>query len=177
MTASSRNAWTQQVAGWYEAYARELWALYYTICSDPERSTEAVQEAFLRLQEHRGEPIRDPKGWLLFVGRNWLRDQARRKASSVKSNVEFHDLTESHSGPEEEFFRHELQLSMREALAELREEDREVLVLRYALGWSSQRIGEQLGVRAASVDMRLTRARQRLAAVLNRMQIEPPESD
>lgn len=177
MTAPSRDAWTQQVAIWYDSCARELWALFYTICSDPDRSTEAVQEAFLRLQEHDGEPIRDPKGWLLFVGRNWLRDQARRKASRVKSNVDFHDLTEKHSGPEEEFFRHELQASMRAALARLREEDREVLVLRYALGWSSQRIGEQLGVRAASIDMRLTRARQRLATILTSLHIEPPESD
>lgn len=177
MTAPSRDKWSQQVAEWYEAYARELWALYYTICSNPDRASEAVQEAYLRLQEHEGEPIRDPKGWLLFVGRNWLRDQARRKASAVKSNVEFHDLTETRQGPEQEFFRQELQLSMREALARLRDEDREVLVLRYALGWSSQRIGEQLGVRAASIDMRLTRARQRLATVLNRMQIEPPDFD
>lgn len=177
MTAPSRDVWSLQVAEWYEAFARELWALFYTICSNPDRASEAVQEAFLRLQEYSGEPIRDPKGWLLFVGRNWLRDQARRKASAVRSNVEFHDLSDTRQGPEQELFRHELQDSIRDALSQLRDEDREVLVLRYALGWSSQRIGEQLGVRAASIDMRLTRARQRLAVVLNRMQIEPPDFD
>ena len=60
----------------------------------------------------------------------------------------------------------ETQALVREKLSELKAEDREVLVLRYAMGWSSIRIGESLQTSAAAVDMRLSRARRRLAAVL-----------
>jgi RNA polymerase sigma factor (sigma-70 family) len=62
--------------------------------------------------------------------------------------------------------RHEMQEQVRSALNGLRLEDREVLVLRYSLDWSSARIGEALGLTIQAVDMRLSRARRRLGDLL-----------
>jgi len=76
-------AWTCKVETVYREQGRELWALFYAHCCDPERAYDALQESFLRLQAYHGEPIRDVRAWLLRVGRNWLRDVARRKSSSV----------------------------------------------------------------------------------------------
>ncbi len=130
---------------------------------------DAVHEAFLRLQQQTGEPIRDERAWLLQVGRNWLRDQSRRKVNSViKSTV-----LDINPGPGAEpivgLLEDEQQTQVRTALQQLKEPDREVLILRYALNWPSQRIGETLNISAAAVDMRLTRARQRLAAELEQL--------
>jgi RNA polymerase sigma-70 factor (ECF subfamily) len=62
--------------------------------------------------------------------------------------------------------RNETQEQVRAALAGLKLEDREALVLRYSLDWSSARIADALGTTVQAVDMRLSRARRRLADVL-----------
>lgn len=147
----------------YRDQSRELWALFYAYCGNAERAQDAVHEAFLRLQQQNTEEIRDPRAWLLQVGRNWLRDQARRKGNSVIRT----DLLDVHPGgpaePVANLLGDEQRDEVRAALQTLKEEDRQALILRYALDWSSQKIGETLGSSAAAVDMRLSRARQRLA--------------
>jgi len=155
----------------YRDQARELWALFYAYCGNAERAQDAVHESFLKLQQQT-EEIRDHRAWLIQVGRNWLRDQARRKVNSV-IKTESLDLNpgKDHE-PIKALFDHEQREQIRAALRKLKEADREVLILRYALNWSSQRIGETLVTSAAAVDMRLTRARQRLAIELEQLGFE-----
>ena len=161
------SAWSEKVEAMYRDQGRELWALFYAHCCDAERAQDALQESFLRLQSHKGEPIRDPRAWLLRVGRNWLRDVARRKSSSVRKTDRLDEMaTRQQQEPLSRMVDEETQGVVRDKLSELKAEDREVLVLRYAMGWSSNRIGESLQTSAAAVDMRLSRARRRLAAVL-----------
>ena len=147
----------------YRDQSRELWALFYAYCGDADRAQDALHEAVLRLQQQEFEEIRDPRAWLLQVGRNWLRDQARRKGNSVIKT----DLLDVYPSGQEDAISHllgdEQRDHIRAALQTLKEEDRTALILRYALDWSSQKIGETLGSSAAAVDMRLSRARQRLA--------------
>ena len=69
----------------YRAKGGELWALFYTQCSDRERAGDAVQESLLRLQQQDMSTILDKRAWLLRVGRNWLRDVSRKKANSEAS--------------------------------------------------------------------------------------------
>ena len=150
----------------YKDQNRELWALFYAHCSDPERAYDALQESFLRLQAHTGEPIRDTRAWLLRVGRNWLRDIARRKSSSTRLSDKLDEQSSTPIEPAGLMEGQELRVEVRKALRELKAEDREVLVLRYALGWSSNRIAITLDSSSAAVDMRLSRARRRLAVIL-----------
>lgn len=147
----------------YRDQSRELWALFYAYCGNAERAQDAVHEAFLRFQQQNTEEIRDPRAWLLQVGRNWLRDQARRKGNSTIKTDLLDVHAGEHPGPVANLLGSEQRDQIRAALQALKEEDREALILRYALDWSSQRIGETLGSSAAAVDMRLSRARQRLA--------------
>jgi len=150
----------------YRDQSRELWALFYAYCGNAERAQDAVHEAFLRLQQQNTEEIRDPRAWLLQVGRNWLRDQARRKGNSVIKTDLLDVYASTREEPVSNLLGHERREQIRAALQTLKEEDREALILRYALDWSSQKIGETLGSSAAAVDMRLSRARQRLAQEL-----------
>ncbi len=156
----------QQIEQLYNEQSRELWALFYAHCSDPERAYDALQESFLRLQAHRGEPIRDVRAWLLRVGRNWLRDVARRKSSSTRLSDKLDEQSGQRSEASSLLEGEEIRAEVRKALTEMKPEDREVLVLRYALGWSSNRIALTMDSSAAAVDMRLSRARRRLAAIL-----------
>ncbi len=151
----------------YQDHGRELWAIFYAQCCDPELARDALHEAFLRFCEYRGVPITDGRAWLITVGRNWLRDAARRKKVAGGNNS---DLLESLAGPrleaENEVMTAEIRSQVRDALKELRHDDREALILRYALGWSSERIATAMESTVTAIDMRLSRARRRLAKVL-----------
>ncbi|MDA1016478.1 MAG: sigma-70 family RNA polymerase sigma factor [Planctomycetota bacterium] len=159
----------------YRTQARELWAIFYAQCSDPERAMDAVQESFTRLQDYSSaagsEPIRDMRKWLLRVGTNWLRDCARRKVNSVKQSEHLDSMAAGQETPESILKRRELNATVREALKSIRPDDRTVLILRYALNWSSQRMGDVLGTSPQAIDMRLSRARKRLAEQLEEMWI------
>ncbi|MCP4175566.1 MAG: sigma-70 family RNA polymerase sigma factor [Fuerstiella sp.] len=150
----------------YRENSRELWAIFYSQCSDPERAYDAVQESFLKLHSYTGEPIRDPRAWLLRVGQNWLRDVARRKSSSCKLTSTLDEMSNERFAPEQILASDENRETVRGALQQMLEDDRRVLVMKYALDWSSAQMAKVMACTAAAVDMRLSRARRRLAELL-----------
>ena len=149
----------------YNELSRELWALFYAQCGDAESAYDALQEAFVRLHEQNGHSIQNCRAWLLRVGRNWLRDRARRQRIAARP-VEH--IAGNHPEPPADLAKAELHHQVRTGLSELKEGDREVLVLRYSLNWSSHRIAEVLSTTASAVDMRLSRARKRLKEILEK---------
>lgn len=171
MSDQERSEWSDKIERVYREQGRELWALFYAHCCNADRAYDALQESFLRLQQQNGKdkkPILDPRAWLLRVGRNWLRDVARRQRVAAKPSEHLELFPDANSDTEYEVIRSELQQTIREALKQLKEQDREVLVLRYSLSWSSHRIAEVMDSTAAAIDMRLSRARKRLAELLEK---------
>ena len=157
---------TDQLDTLYRENSRELWAIFYSQCSDPERAYDAVQESFLRCHAYAGEPIRDPRAWLLRVGQNWLRDVARRKSSSCKLTATLDEMANDRFTPEDILSSDENREAIRMALLLMLEDDRKVLVMKYALNWSSAQMAKVMICSAAAIDMRLSRARRRLAELL-----------
>lgn len=151
---------------YYREHARELWALFYAMCSDAERAYDAVQESFLRYYDYHGEPVRDLRAWLLRVGQNWLRDVARKKSNSCRLLPGLDDLTGRRDSTEDILVMSERQEQIRTALKELNEDDRKVLVMKYSMDWSAAQMATVMDCSAAAIDMRLSRARRRLAEVL-----------
>ena len=166
MAKRRSSAWSAEVESLYRSQARELWALFYVQCCDRKRAHDAVQESFTRLHAQNGKTIRDKRAWLLQVGRNWLRDIARRQKVAARSVESLDHLPDTDGEPSSLLEHVELQSRVREALSRLRAEDREVLVLRYALDWSSKQMSTALNISSAVIDMRLSRARGRLAEIL-----------
>lgn len=172
MSAKRSRKWPEKIEKLYREQGRELWALFYAQCSDPERAYDALQESFTRLQEQNGKTIRDMRAWLLQVGRNWLRDVARRQKVAAKPTEHLDHLGNEQGDAYETLAREELRDEVRKAMSQLKSADREVLVLRYSLNWSSNRIAEVLETTSSAVDMRLSRARKRLAEILEKAGIE-----
>ncbi len=156
----------RMIGDYYKEHSRELWALFYAMCSDAERAYDAVQEAFLRYYDYHGEPVRDLRAWLLRVGQNWLRDVARKKSSSCGLLPEMDDFSGRQVSAEDKLRLSERQGQIRKALQELNEDDRKVLVMKYSMDWSSAQMAIVMDCSAAAVDMRLSRARRRLAEIL-----------
>ena len=166
MTDRQATSWSADVEAVYKDHGRELWAMFYSQCCDAESAHDALQEAFTRLHEQNGTPINDVRAWVLRVGSNWLRDVARRRKVAARSADHLDTLPGRQYDPATILEREETFSGVRRCLAQLRMDDREVLVLRYALGWSSNQMAVSLETTNSAIDMRLLRARRRLAELL-----------
>ena len=151
----------------YQRHGREVWALAYARWLNADTALDIAQEAFLRLWKEweAGSAILNPRAWLLRVARNLAEDHGksafRRNGTHpphAMNGVQAHDPLPLDALEREETF-----AQVRGVLHELSEQDREILTFRYALDYDTDRIAETLGVNAAAVHMRLSRARQRLA--------------
>jgi RNA polymerase sigma-70 factor, ECF subfamily len=151
----------------YDRLNREVWAVAYARRLDAEAALDVTQEAFLRLwkQGQSGETIHNPRAWLLRVARNLAEDQAKSAfhRNGTQPPQTLNGVRARGPTPLDAVLRAEQLATVRSFLRELPAADREILTLRYALEYETETIGDLLGINAAAVHMRLSRARQRLA--------------
>jgi RNA polymerase sigma-70 factor (ECF subfamily) len=162
----------------YERHSREVWALAYARWLNADTAMDIMQEAFLRLwkQMESGEPILNPRAWLLRVARNLAEDHAksafRRNGThppQTMNGVQAHQPLPLESLEREETF-----AQLRDVMEQMPKADREILTLRYALDYETGEIAELLSINATAVHMRLSRARQRLAERLKATGVGQP---
>lgn len=160
----------------YDRHSREVWALVYARWLNADIALDIMQEAFLRLwkQWQDGSEIVNPRAWILRVARNLAEDHAksafRRNGTQppqTMNGVQGHDLL-----PLDGMARDETFGQLRKELEHLPPADREILTLRYALDYDTNKIAEMLDINATAVHMRLSRARQRLAERLTALGVE-----
>jgi len=138
---------------------------------------DIVQEAYLRafkfLSGFRGG---DSRSWLLRIVRNAFYDflkRNRREEAGTDFDEELHSGADETEGPGAlllEKADHEL---LREAIAELPVEFREILVLRELEGFSYKEIADVADVPLGTVMSRLARAREHLRRlVIQRLEVK-----
>lgn len=108
-------------------------------------------------------PPRNPKPWLFAVALNLARDEGRK---AVRQQRHLALLTNEADGaaapaPDEQLQREEQRSLVQEALDELVEQDRAVLLMK-AEGLSYDEIAEATGLSKGSIGTTLARARRRL---------------
>jgi RNA polymerase sigma-70 factor (ECF subfamily) len=137
---------------------------------NPHDAEDAVQEAFLRAVRYfdgfRGV---DGRAWLLRIVRNTCFTQLRRGRTGgehVEFDEQVHTAEDESTGPEADLVRTMTADLVRERLAGLPAEFREVLVLRELEGMSYKEIAQVAGVPIGTVMSRLSRARRQLVAAL-----------
>ena len=133
---------------------------------DEERARDLAQEAFVRAL--REEPDK-PRPFLFAVAANLARDEARSVIRRRKHLVLIQGgLTEeAPADPEDDAIRAEHGARVREALEELSERDREVLLL-WDGGMSYGEIAAETGLAPGAVGTTLARARKRLVETYER---------
>ena len=153
----------------------------YNLCrrmvGDQEDAAELTQEAFLNAW--RGLPGFQAESafstWLYRLASNvcldFLRREKRRKSLSLtvvsldqEEAVEL-EIPDQRYAPEGELERLEQRQAIRDGLARLSEEHRQVLVLRELSGLSYREIAQLLGVEEGTVKSRIARARGALRKV------------
>ncbi len=150
--------------------------LYRLVGGDRQLSEDLVQEALLHVLRQRTYQADRPfKPWLYMIATNLARDyfksaavrQCWRRGDEEEALLQVYD---SAPGPEERALAAEQGSEVRAALAQLREEYRVVVVLRFYQGFSLQEIAETLHIPLGTVKSRLSVGVHRLRSVLTPVQ-------
>ncbi len=145
----------------YEAAYPRLVAVVSAVSGRPGEAEEAVQDAFVRLlgQWDRVARYDDPEAWLRRVALGFAGNRRRKTRNGLRAVLRLGrpDDVAPPSGDA---------VDLRRALAGLRHEQREVLVLQHYVGLEVEAIARELGVPVGTVKSRLARARAALAPLL-----------
>src|SRR3990172_2525032 len=161
-------------------YQKKVYAVALGIVKDRDLAWDVAQEAFVRVHQHLG----DFKGeasfstWVLRIGAHLAIDAVRRERASSKEDIDdVKDADVERGGegllattlgndPQKNLLRRELAGKMAEALAQLPEKHRVILVLREVEGLSYEELAERLGIHKGTVMSRLFHARKKMQALL-----------
>lgn len=178
----------ETIRGLYRRYSRGIFNYAYRLVGDYQWAEEILQETFLRAYS-RAETFR--KGarvstWLYRIAMNLCYDHLRSPRNRPKLSLsqpldrgedggtDFGDRLESaEDAPEERAAETETARLVREAIAELPERERNVLVLRHYQGLKFREIAEVTGLTQRTVQNCLRRAREKLGWSLARRGLKP----
>ncbi len=129
---------------------------------DPDAAEDVVQEAFVRLLDQQ-LPEQEVRPWLFVVTANLARDGVRKRSRRKRLLLEAPVEAERPELPERAAERAERVARVREALQELSERDRTLLLMREE-GFRYAEIAEAVGVKSTSVGALVARALRRFSA-------------
>ncbi len=143
-------------------------------------TVETFSKAFLQL--HRYAPTGSFSSWLFYIGVNTYIDYLRKRRLQT---VSLSDLSHNSAGefveyqipsgqpdPEEAMIRTQRDASVRQIVAELKEPYRQVIELRYFDDLSYEEIAQRLKLPLGTVKIRLSRAKDLLAATMQEKNIQ-----
>jgi RNA polymerase sigma-70 factor (ECF subfamily) len=161
-------------------FQRKVYAVALGIVKDRDLAWDVSQEAFVRVHQHLGEfqGTSSLQTWILRIASHAAIDVVRRERTSSKDDID--DVREADlegggegilatalgNNPQQGALRRELAGKIEEALAELPEKHRTILVLRELEGLSYEELAERLGIHKGTVMSRLFHARKKMQALL-----------
>jgi RNA polymerase sigma-70 factor (ECF subfamily) len=154
----------------YETVFPILFRVAYRITTSEEAAEDLCQEAFFRLHEKNMVfPSQDEaKYWLIRVVKNAALNYAKRKVRERKAYQRaFREDTRTQETGENILIKKETREEVLEALEKLPENLRIVLILKEYGELNYKEIGRSLGISEGNVKVRVFRARERLAGLLN----------
>ncbi len=159
----------------YDMSYQALYAYLFGRTADAEMAQDLLQETFLRVWRHRQElserTDEQQRAWMFAIARNLLIDSSRRRSVRSAAEDEFAQTAVVSLGMQKEV---EIQVEKMEQIAllgqaikQLPEDLRTVLVLGVLAEMSSTEIGAVLGKPAATVRYQMAKARKMLAGALH----------
>jgi RNA polymerase sigma-70 factor, ECF subfamily len=167
-----------------ERYQKKLYAFALGMIRDKQESMEIAQEAFAKVYKHldyfKGEASFET--WLFRIARNLCIDLLRRRAAGGRrEQVEFDETAETElehgylgflgsrlgTNPQHGIMRKELARKIEEAIQQLPEKHREVLLLRELEGMAYEDLSRILKVPKGTVMSRLFHARAHMQKILS----------
>lgn len=171
MTNSKKIIFEQVYRGFQPSLKR-----YFSACFGLDTAEDLTQHLFLKLWLYQVQnPDFEPKNWQAWLFRaavNLKNDHIR----FLKALPQTFELMENEDSPVDPFLLPDGsqaqidQLSVRQALFNLKERDRDLILLKY-MGFSSGEIGKMLDISSSAVRSRSATARERFAKELKKVSI------
>ena len=164
--AAPQNPADEQVGQIFREHAQFVFRTAYGVTGSHEEAEDVLQTVFLRLIRREQPPdFRiNPKAYLYRAAVNAaldaLRSHRRRRLVAVD---ELPDLPDAAA----EAIDDEHHRALYEAIAELKPESAQILILRYIHSMSDAEIARMLGVSRGTIALRLFRSRARLKKLLS----------
>ena len=160
----------------FDRYFPMVFGLVARLLNSRSAAEDAAQDVFLKIYRAIGrlDPERDPGPWVTTIAYNVCRDRWRsssgrmdRHSSSVEDRPELaHHLRDDRPDPQDALLMDERERIVQQALMELPEAAREVIVLHDYEGLGHDRIAEMLGASHAAIRKRYSRAVRSLGEIL-----------
>lgn len=151
----------------YEKTHLSVFRYVYGLSGGPQQEAEDLTaETYTRAWKSRERFNGDDQaalGWLLRIAKNLAIDLSRRrKVRGMDEEVSIEWLVDPNQLPELDVIAREQIAILWRMLEPLPEDTREMLVLRYMLGWQVKQVAEHLGMRENNVSVTIQRTLQRL---------------
>ena len=161
-----RSVENELLAELYRRYRRELYLYLYSLCGSAPLAEDLLQETFLKALLSLSESHSNMRAWLYLVGRNLCFNYCRKE----KLKVSLEALPEPSGGEPQavldRLLEDEKKRTLYQALGQLKQKKREVLVLQYFGGLSQKEIAAILQISPENVRVLACRARRELKIYL-----------
>lgn len=161
-------------------HQRKVYAVALGIVKDRDLAWDVSQETFVRVHQNLATFKGDSSfsTWVLRITTHLAIDAVRRERASAKDDIDDVRETDLEGGgegilatrlgtnPHENAVRREVAGKIQEALAQLPEKHRTILVLREVEGLSYEELAERLGIHKGTVMSRLFHARKKMQGLL-----------
>jgi len=156
-------------------YQRQVFTIAYRMTNQREEAEDIAQEVFITVYQklYQFDTSRRFAPWIQRITVNTCITRLRRKKKVVLVNFEDNMsnradpfLNIDYNDPAVIYDREELKQDIKEALLQLPESYRAMLILRYQLDMSNQEIADALGITRENVEVKMHRARKSLRKVL-----------
>ena len=152
----------------FEAQESQLIRYAYGLVHRREVAEEIVQDAFLKLHKHWGE-VENPQAWIYRAVRNLAFNHLRKvKKEEVQAQVV--DISEG--APENRVEHMEAIGNMRLLMAELPDEEKQLVRLKYEEDLSYSEIAEKVGIKVGNVGYKLHHILKKLGESLKKLGVE-----
>lgn len=161
-------------------YERKIYSICFYFLKNREDAEDAAQEVILKLYKKLGSFRKEAafSTWMNYVASNTCRDYLRKRKRNQVLHLDddiqteegriARELPSDEDTPEERMEKKELGVLMQETLFKLKEDHREILLMREYQELSYEEISEILEISVGTVKSRIYRARQDLRILLNR---------
>ena len=153
----------------YDVTFNLLFKVSFRIVNDEEAAEDLVHDSYIKANEKAMSfpTMNDATYWLIRVVKNASLNYAKRKTREKKAlQREFYEDRRQVTSGETDALRAETVKKAKEALQQLPENLREVLVLREYADMNYKEIGKALGITEGNVKVRVFRAREALSKLI-----------
>jgi RNA polymerase sigma factor (sigma-70 family) len=145
-------------------YKNQLYATILRMTKNPQDAQDLVQESFIKVYRelHKYGSKGSFSGWLYRVAINHCMDEFRKKRYQINQLAVDDVIIENPNHPEVIFLKKEKNRQLEKLIAALPEDERMMILLKYANEQSYEEISELMAVPISTVRNKLHRAKKKL---------------